>query len=249
MKKWLSVYIALFILMAISVGEAEELMVGHFSAIPQDVYPEGWKPLVFEKIDKHTEYTHILDGTTGVIEADSRQSSSGLIKSIEISPDKWPVISWRWKIDHILQKGDVSKKSGDDYPARIYVTFKYEPDKVSFYEKIKFNIIKLFYGEYPPTSAINYIWANKAEQGLFVDNPYTDRVKMIVIESGSAKQGQWILEKRNIVDDYRKAFNEDPPVISGIAIMTDTDNTQESNKAWYGDIVFTKSPLADTFPQ
>ena len=238
MKKWLTLFIVVLISTPISVVKADELLVGHFSAIPHGIYPEGWNPLVFEKIDKHTEYSHILNGKTGVVEADSRQSSSGLIKSIEISTGKWPVISWRWKIDHILQKGDVTKKSGDDYSARIYITFKYEPDKVSFFERIKFNLIKLFYGEYPPTSAINYIWANKAEKGLIVDNPYTDRVKMIVIESGSAKQGQWLMEKRNIVEDYRKAFNDDPPMISGIAIMTDTDNTKEASRAWYGDIIF-----------
>ena len=63
---------------------------------------------------------------------------------------------------------------------------------------------------------------------------------MIVIESGEAKAGQWVAESRNIYEDYQKAFGDDPPPISGVAVMTDTDNTQESAVAYYGDITFRK---------
>jgi hypothetical protein len=63
---------------------------------------------------------------------------------------------------------------------------------------------------------------------------------MIVVESGADKLNQWITEERDILEDYRKAFGEDPPLISGVAIMTDTDNTGESAVAYYGDISFKK---------
>ena len=61
---------------------------------------------------------------------------------------------------------------------------------------------------------------------------------MIVIESGNEKIGQWVRESRNLYEDYQKAFGDDPPMISGVAIMTDTDDTQESAVAYYGDVVF-----------
>jgi hypothetical protein len=73
--------------------------------------------------------------------------------------------------------------------------------------------------------------------GTAVPNPYTEQVHMIVIESGSAKLNTWITEERNVYEDYKRAFGEEPPMISGIAIMTDTDNTGESAEAYYGDIV------------
>jgi hypothetical protein len=73
-----------------------------------------------------------------------------------------------------------------------------------------------------------------------VPNPYTDRVKMIVVESGEIKLNQWLNEERNVYEDYKKAFGEEPSMISGIAIMTDTDNTGESATAYYGDILFKK---------
>jgi hypothetical protein len=59
---------------------------------------------------------------------------------------------------------------------------------------------------------------------------------MIAVESGPELAGQWVTVRRNVVDDYRKAFGEDPPQVGAIAIMTDTDNTGESATAWYGDI-------------
>ena len=59
-------------------------------------------------------------------------------------------------------------------------------------------------------------------------------------EGGSAKVNQWANEEQNIYEDYKKAFGEEPPMISGVAIMTDTDNTGESTTAYYGDIVFKK---------
>jgi hypothetical protein len=63
---------------------------------------------------------------------------------------------------------------------------------------------------------------------------------MIVIRSGNKHAGKWMYEKRNIIEDYRRAFGEEPGKITGIAIMTDTDNTGESASAWYGDIKLSK---------
>jgi len=65
---------------------------------------------------------------------------------------------------------------------------------------------------------------------------------MIVMESGSERVGEWIMEERNVYEDYKKAFGEEPTNISGVAIMTDTDNTKDSATAYFGDIVFKKSP-------
>ena len=76
--------------------------------------------------------------------------------------------------------------------------------------------------------------------GTAVPNPFTDRVHMIVVESGLSKLNTWVTEERNIYDDYKRVFGEEPPMISGMAIMTDTDNTGESATAYYGDIVLKK---------
>ena len=62
----------------------------------------------------------------------SEASASGLIKPVVIDPKEFPIVRWRWKIDNVLQHSDVALKEGDDFPARLYFTFEYDPDKVSF---------------------------------------------------------------------------------------------------------------------
>ncbi len=220
----------------------EALPVGKFSlAQPGGVFPPGWEPLTFDKIPTHTQYDLVKDGDTVVVKANSNQSSSGLTREIKIDPKEFPIVEWQWKVKNILKKGNVNEKSGDDYPARLYITFEYDSTKVGFFEKAKYETAKLIYGQYPPIGAINYIWESHSPIGTMVPNPYTDRVNMIVIESGESRLNEWITEERNIFEDYKKAFGEDPPIISGVAIMTDTDNTKESAVAYFGDIVFKKN--------
>ncbi len=214
---------------------------GKFSAEkPGDSLPSGWKPLTFKKIEKHTLYRLVKDGDTTVVEAVSHASASGLTREMTLNPKEYPILQWRWKVENILIKGDVHRKEGDDYPARIYITFEYNASKLSLLKKTQYQAIKLIYGQYPPLGAINYIWESSAPIGTIVPNPYTSRVMMIVVESGGGKLRQWVNEERNIYKDYLKAFGEEPPLISGIAIMTDTDNTGESATAYYGDIQFKK---------
>jgi len=217
------------------------LEVGKFSAATEGrALPDGWKPLVFKKVPKNTTYTLVKDGGAVVVKAVSEATASGLTKEVKIDPKEYPVVRWRWKVENLLKTGDVTKKEGDDYPARLYITFEYDPDKVSFGKKAKYKAGRVIFGDIP-IAAINYIWDAKAPQELFIDNAFTDFAKMIVVRSGAQGVGTWMEEERNIYADYQKAFGGEPPMINGVAIMTDTDNTKESAVAYYGDIVFKKA--------
>lgn len=225
-----------------NAGDA--ISVGTFSTLtPGGAFPEAWRPLVFKGIEKHTRYALVRDADTTVILAEADDSASGLVREIEIDPRKYPIIRWRWKITNVLEGGDVHRKSGDDYPARLYVTFLLDPDKYGLLESLKYRAIKLFYGRYPPSGAINYIWANKAPKGTMVANAYTDRAMMFVLESGEEKLNRWVWEERNVYEDYKQAFDGEPPPISGVAVMTDTDDTGGRAKAYYGDILFKRTDL------
>lgn len=216
------------------------LEVGQFSSAKiTENLPAGWEPLTFSNIERHTNYSLVNAGQTVVVKADSNKSASGLTRAISIDPAKYPVIQWQWKVDNILQNGDVTHKDGDDYSARIYITFALDPDRAGYLERLKHEATKVIFGEDIPYRAISYIWGSNSPAGTMVANPYTDRVMMFVVEGGDEKIRQWVTEKRNIHKDYKQAFGEEPPMISGVAIMTDTDNTRESAIAWYGDIIFT----------
>jgi DUF3047 family protein len=243
--------LAVCLLVTVSLGEPNRLQaessarleIAAFSAAtPGGPRPDGWKPLTFPKIPHHTNYSLVKEGERIVVKATSQASSSGLTREVRIDPGAYPIIQWQWRVANILKAGDVAKKEGDDYPARMYVTFQYDSQKVGLFGKAKYEAAKLIYGQYPPLGAINYIWESRTPVGTTVPNPFTDQVQMIVVESGSTKLNTWITEERNVYEDYKRAFGEEPPMISGVAIMTDTDNTGESATAYYGDIVFKKRP-------
>ena len=207
-----------------------------WSAPLTDGLPEGWRPQTFKGIARHTRYTLVREEGSYLMKAEANASASGLIRPLNVSPKAYPILRWRWKVANLLSKADVTRKRGDDYPARIYVAFAYDPKRASVLQRIKYEAVRLIYGEYPPHAGLNYIWEGKAPVGTIVPNPFTDRVRMIVVDSGSGRLGQWVEHERNIHDDYVRAFSEEPPQVSGIAIMTDADNTGESAVAYYGDI-------------
>ena len=216
-----------------------QLEAGMFSSTrASENLPDGWQPLTFSRIERHTDYSLVEEGGTVVVKAVSNQSASGLTRAISIDPAQYPVIEWRWKVNNVLQKGDVTRKDGDDYPARIYITFAFDPDRAGFLERLEQQAARLIQGRDVPYRAISYIWGSNSPAGTMIANSYTDRAMMFVVQGGAEKLQQWVTERRNVYEDYKKAFGEEPPMISGVAIMTDTDNTRESAIAWYGDIVF-----------
>nr|MBF0223565.1 DUF3047 domain-containing protein [Desulfobulbaceae bacterium] len=173
----------------------------------------NWQEKTF---NGQTQYSLVEKDNQTSIMAESKNSASGLFYKINYAPNDYPLLEWSWQIETTVQSGDARHKKGDDYAARIYVVFP-----------------NLFFWR---TKALNYIWANKLPVGEFCANAYTSNNVMIAVQSGNQKAGQWLTEQRNIIDDYQQAFGEAPPEVGAIAIMTDTDNTGEEARAWYGAI-------------
>lgn len=244
---FVSIVIMTFFSVAGIVQADESIVAGNFTARVQNgAYPDYWETLEFDGVKMHTSYRHVFDGETGSVQATSRAGSSGLVRRISIDPSLYTEVSFSWKIQDIIASADITQKKGDDAPARVYITFAYNSAEVNLWEKVKFETIKLFYGEYPPIASLMYVWASHGELGTILESPYTSRVKIIVLESGAAKKGQWLSERRDIRADYRAAFGAgEIPLISGVAIMTDSDNTGDQAMAWYGDIVFSETRSAN----
>ncbi len=173
----------------------------------------GWEKKVFKG---ETAYRPVVEEGRPAVKAESRATASALIYKVSLDPKTYPRLSWSWKIVHTIGKGDERTKAGDDYAARVYVVFP-----STFFWR---------------TRAVNYIWANRLPPGTFLPNAYTGNAVMVAVESGDGNAGRWIDEERNLVEDYRRAFGEDPPAVGAVAIMTDTDNTGEQAVAWYGAI-------------
>lgn len=193
---------------------------------------ENWRPLYFPKIKRHSIYSIDKDGNSHFLKAASNASASGIIHKKEFSVYDYPKVRWRWKISNVYAQGNELSKSGDDYPIRIYIIFKYDPETASFGQRLKYGIAKKIYGEYPPHSSLNYIWANRRHAERIITNTFADEAKMVLLEAGPEKAGKWVDEEINILDDYRQAFNTNPPDIAAIAVMNDSDNTGERSVSY-----------------
>lgn len=223
----------------------EPIEAGKFSAEKAGTMPQGWKPLTFRNMEKHTTYSLIAEGGATVLKAEANASASGLTRDLtamNLNIRDTPILKWRWKVANLVKTADIHTKEGDDYPARIYVTFRYDPEKAGAGMRMQYGMAKALYGEYPPHAGINYVWDGKAPLGTMVPNAYTARAMMFVVESGAKRVGEWVEVERNVYEDYKRAFKEEPPPVLGIALMTDTDQTGEAATAWYGDITLRKKP-------
>lgn len=195
-----------------------------------------WTPLSFSSIPEKTTYQLTDMAGKKVIYAKTQNSASALITKLHINPEQRLNIKWRWKVSNIFEAGDAKIKSGDDYPARIYIAFAFEPESASFLEKLKYNAANAMTEDTLPGSVLNYIWANKLPAGEIITNPYSEQTKMIAVQSGDTELGQWLSYSRDIVADYHAAFGRKPPPIIAIGIMSDSDDTGETAEAWYEDI-------------
>jgi len=221
--------------------EGAIIMAGDFSGAAINV-PPPWKDLFFTGIKRHTMYTVETGEGEGYLRAESAASASALYRTLDLDLSEYPLLSWRWKIEGTLEKGDARTKAGDDYAARVYVTFAYDTASAGLMDRARYVIATRLFGITPPGSALNYIWANRLGKDSIVPNPYTGREMMIAVESGNALSGKWVGEERNVYEDYKKAFGRRPPRVTGIAVMTDSDNTGDRATGYYGNIVFRKSP-------
>lgn len=193
---------------------------------------EDWKPLHFKKIKKHSEYSVEHDGEESHLMAVSDSSASGIVYKKEFNVFQYPKARWRWKISNVYRKGNAREKSGDDYPIRIYVIFKYNPETASVGKRIKYSLGKKLYGDYPPDSTLNYIWANREQRTQIITNTYAKEAQMIVLQTGTQNAGEWLVQEVNVLRDYRRAFGTDPPATASLAIMNDSDNTCESSVSY-----------------
>jgi hypothetical protein len=213
--------------------------VGKFSAEkPGAVLPSGWRVWQLSGLKRPTEYRLVDHEGRTVILARSRAGASGLVFPISIDLKEYPYLHWHWKVPALIPGADNTRRHTEDSPVRIVITFDGDTSKLPLDERIFADQFRLFTRQEFPYAILMYIWENRAPVGRVIDNLHTTRIKMIVADSGAEHLGTWRSETRNVYEDFKRAFGEDPPRIRSIGIMTDSDNTGTDAEAYYGDISF-----------
>lgn len=217
--------------------QAQTLDVGRFAAGTATI-PAPWQIVVPSEKAPPTHYQlREWDGVTA-IEATAKGSMALLARPLSMDLKQWPILCWRWRVDAPLNHADLSKKSGDDFAARIYVAFSLPDSALSLGQRLKLGLARQVFGAQVPDAAINYVWDNRHPIGFEAPNAYTDQARMVVLESGAARAGRWVEARRDVLADARRLFGTDQIKIAQLAVASDTDNTGESAHAGFADFHF-----------
>jgi hypothetical protein len=208
------------------------------TAQPGTQLPPGWIPLTFGAQKDPTQYRFIQEDGKTILHAHAEAAASGLLHPVSFDIRSAPMLQWRWKISGLIPDADNRVASKEDSPARIILGFEGDKSKLTFREKTASVLAKTGTGRELPYAEIVYVWANKAPVGTIIPNPHTRRVEMVVAMSGPERVGEWVTLARNVYDDFKRAFGEEPGTLTDVGVLTDTDNTGATVDAWYGDIRF-----------
>jgi hypothetical protein len=182
----------------------------------------------------------LVAGDNGVVLRSHAHGAAGVAIHPLNADSEGAALAWRWKVDRVVAAGDMDTRAGDDFAARVYVFFDVPPETLPLTERLKMRVARLLYGEALPTAAICYVWDNRHAPGAARWSPYTQRVRIVVLESGTQHAGQWVDERRDLAADFRAAFGGEwhgpLPAISGVAAGNDTDQTGEEVTAWFSDL-------------
>ena len=225
---------------AIAIVSAPANPIAPFSSLPPGgAIPAAWKPLALPQW-KASEFALVADGGVTVLRARADAAVGTLVHALDADARERPILAWRWKVDRVVEKGDIERKAGDDFAARVYVYFDVPPESLPFTARAKLRLARLYYGMELPAATICYVWDNRKPVGTSAWNAFTDRVRMVVLESGSANAGHWVEEQRDLEADFRAAFGASwprpTPHILGVGLGNDTDQTKEKVTAWFGDV-------------
>ncbi len=216
---------------------SEVVEVANFSKSSPGSPLRPWEPYIVLRGNVPTDYRLVqIDGTVA-LEADAEEGGSGLYRKIKVPPDRYPILEWRWRVPR-SETASEAVASRDSPMVRLSLAFHGDPAKLDFDDRTKLRLARLLTVQGLPYASLLYVWMYRVPVGTVIRSPYTDRVRMIVVENGDRRLGEWISVRRNVLEDYRRAFGEEPDDIVAVGLMTDVGDDGSRRRAFYGDITF-----------
>jgi hypothetical protein len=211
------------LLAAAAVWAADAVVVADWKKYPVGTrgIPDGWKggnwgnpryDFVIIDNDGHRVLHLKSDGDNSTISVDVKG---------KVNLKDTPILEWRWRVTRLPKGGDARKSATDDEAGQIYVAWPRFPQAVR-------------------SQIIGYIWDTTAPVGSIFKSEKTGTVTYMVLQSGSANLGQWITERRNVVEDFKKIYGEAPDDPGAVSISIDSNDTSSSAEAFVGPILFRK---------
>lgn len=191
-----------------------------------------------------TEYVATQDEGREAVAVKAVASASMLRQTLRIEPQDLGRLHFSWKVPALIPQADLGQRETADSPVRLVLAFEGDRSRLSLKDSMLSELARALTGEPMPYATLMYVWCNTRAPDSVIVNPRTDRIRKLVLESGRARLNQWLDYERDIRADFIRAFGEEPGALIGIAIMTDSDNTQTTARAWYGPVRLAAPMLA-----
>ncbi len=175
----------------------------------------------------------------GCVKIHTNKSVSMVAREVDIDLEEAPILSWEWRIEKATTFSDLSIKGKDDRAVALYVAFPYNSEHSSFAERLLRPFVELHRGPNAPGRVISYVWSGFGRRHQVVESPYLSPAgAIIILRNQSAKPGEWLRERVDVVSDYQRIFGIKPNMANYILISSDSDDTGTSNQASIRSIEF-----------
>lgn len=233
-KTALGMFLACLPVVCVAAGTAEPCAARDLGF---DNKQAGWKHQPLSRLKRDTVYTLVPDGDRpGVLRATADRSASLYVAAVKPALRTPMTLSWEWKADALVPDADNRDKSREDAPLRVVVAFDGDVATLPEADRKRFKRARVLSGHEPPFAVLMYVWTDHVPVGTIIPSAHTGRLKMLAVASGPEGLGSWQKVRRNLADDYRRAYGAEPGPVTGIAVMTDTDNTGEKSVGDYAGI-------------
>lgn len=195
----------------------------------------GWEHLPLPG-KRQVEFAAVRHDGREALSAKAVAAASVIRKRVRIEPAELGNLRFSWKVPELIAAADIARRDADDSPVRVMLAFEGDRSRFSPRDAMLSELSRTLTGEELPYATLMYVWCNQRPPGTVVNSPRTDRIRKLVLESGPDRLNRWLDYERDIRADYERVFGEPPGALVGIAIMTDTDNTRSTARAWYGPL-------------
>lgn len=197
--------------------------------------PAPWRVVGLPNQRKpYTEFDPVdLDGER-VLRVRADRSFGNLLHPL---PDGTPAttLRWQWRVDDPIEASDLRRKSGDDSAIEICALFDLPLSQLPFMDRQLLRGMRLASRDPVPSASVCYVWDPHFAPGTVLDNAFTRRVRMIVLQGEGASPRRWSEERRDLRADFLRLFGDESrevPPLTGIAVSADADNTQSHSLAY-----------------
>ncbi len=160
-------------------------------------------------------------------------------------------LRWRWRVQQPNAGVDLARKPGDDSPAKVCLSFDWPLERVPFLERQLLRLARSQTGQDLPAATLCWVWGGAEAVGAALDNPYSRRVRVIVLRNAAQADGRWFDEDRDVAADLRRSFGDELgsaaaaaalPAVTALIVAGDADNTGARSLAHVADLMWLGRP-------